>query len=238
MRRYVFFIIMIMFFILSANAQNRNTLLQRMNEIKTQSDVYFWDQYTHPDDDTAKVKSTERLLLDINSYRSESEQFTVNEIMTHVTYININRGNLRQSFVYIKKADTILIRNGIKELNIVENNANSNINSIPTIIPHQKSFVPEAFVQRIMETKYFTNIYKLLKSLKTEGQILQFGKLKDVEDYSSLDLILFDMQSQEVITMLSPETPSGNRINLFNGLEDSLNNYPTNLTAVIWFIKK
>ena len=74
--------------------------------------------------------------------------------------------------------------------------------------------------------------------MQAQGQILQFGKLKDVEDYSSLDLILFDMQSQQIITMLSPVTASGNRTNVVTGTEDSLDNYPNNMTAVIWYIKK
>jgi hypothetical protein len=46
------------------------------------------------------------------------------------------------------------------------------------------------------------------------------------------------MQSQQVITMLSAETASGTRVNMVSGLEDSLNNYPTEMTAVIWYIKK
>ena len=82
------------------------------------------------------------------------------------------------------------------------------------------------------------SVYRLLQSLQSQGDILQFGKLKDVDDYSSFDLILFDMNSQEVITMLSSETPSGKRINLVNGSEDSLDNYPTKMTAVIWYIQK
>ena len=82
------------------------------------------------------------------------------------------------------------------------------------------------------------NVYKLLKSQQAQGLILQFGKLKDVDDYNSLDLILFDMQSQEIITMLSPITAYGSRMNAVNGTEDSLDNYPTNMTAVIWYIKK
>ena len=89
-----------------------------------------------------------------------------------------------------------------------------------------------------MQTRKFVDVYKLLKYLNSQGDILQFGKLKEVEDYSSLDLILFDMQSQEVITMLSPVTTGNIRINVVNGGEDSLDNYPTEMTAVIWYIKK
>ena len=89
-----------------------------------------------------------------------------------------------------------------------------------------------------METENFIDVYKLLKYMKSQGEILQFGKLKEIEDYSSLDLILFDMQSQKIISMLSSATESGKRTNLVNGTMDSLDNYPTSMTAVIWYIKK
>lgn len=234
MRRIVIAIVAVIVCVLSVGAQNRTTLIQRINEIKSQNDIYSWDQYTHPNADTAKIGATKRLLIDVNGDRSETAQLTVEEVMPHARYINIDRGSLKQVFVYIKKTDAAAISGGSSSKPITDVAVMT-----PAVTPPvQRSFVPDAFVQRIMETKDFTNIYKLLKSLQSQGQVLQFGKLKDVEDYSSLDLILFDMQSQEVITMLSPVTASGNRTNVVNGAEDSLDNYPTNMTAVIWYIKK
>lgn len=220
--------------LVSVMGQNRTTLIQRINDIKSQSETYFWDQYTCPDADSAKVNATKRLLLDVNRGRSEYECLTFEEVMPRASYINIDRGNLKQYFVYIKKSDAAAIRGTGASVSEV---------SVPTVsVPVspvvQKSFVPDAFVQRIVETKDFTNVYKLLKALQTQGQVLQFGKLKDVEDYSSLDLILFDMQSQQIVTMLSPVNASGYRTNLVDGREDTLDNYPTNMTAVIWYIKK
>lgn len=239
MRRIVITIIAAIVCAAFVGAQNRTTLVQRINEIKSQNDVYSWDQYTHPNADTAKIGATKRLLLDVNGNRSETAQLTVEEVMPHANYISIDRGNLKQVFVYIKKADAAAIGGGTASAQAARPAVAAAPESRPAVAqPVQRSFVPDAFVQRIMETKDFMNIYKLLKSLQAQGQILQFGKLKDVEDYSSLDLILFDMQSQEVITMLSPVTPSGSRTNVVNGAEDSLNNYPTEMTAVIWYIKK
>ena len=210
------------------SAQNKASLVQHINDIKNQNDVYYWDQYTHPDADTALYNATKRLLLDINNNRSEDTKLSVEEIISHISSIPIDRGNLKQFFVYIKKTDAASIKNGSIPL-VIDN---------PKPIPITRPFVPDAFVSRVMDVKTFTNVYKLLKSLQSQGQILQFGKLRDVEDYSSLDLILFDMQSQEIITMLSPITSSGNRTNVVTGSEDSLDNYPTNMTAVIWYIKK
>ena len=239
MSRIVISIITALFCVTSVVAQNKTTLLQRINEIKSQNELYFWDQYTHPDADTAKIGATKRLLLDVNSNRSEDAQLSVEEVMPHASYINIDRGNLKQYFVYIKKADAIAIGGGSATLPVVNNPVVGVPVNTPTVTPSsQRPFVPDAFVQKIMETKNFVNVYKLLKALQSQGQILQFGKLKDVEDYSSFDLILFDMQSQQIITMLSPVTISGSRTNVVKGSEDSLDNYPTNMTAVIWYIKK
>lgn len=228
MRRSLLFIFTTTICCYLSFAQNKTTLVQRMNEIKNQTETYYWDQATYLDTDTAKRVATQRLLLEINNYRSETNQLTVEEIMPYASYINIDRGEKKQCFAYIKKTDVPQIMEASSIIVIDEHKP----------APIQKSFIPDAFVLRIMETKTFMNVYKLLHSLQAQGQILQFGKLRDVEDYSSLDLILFDMQSQEIITMLSPVTASGNRRNVVNGSEDSLDNYPSNMTAVIWYVKK
>lgn len=228
-------------------AQDSNTMLQRINEIKKQSDIYYWDQFTDLNSDSAKINATKRLLLEVNLKRSDGNILTVDGIMPYASYINIDRGMKKQYFVYIKKIEADAIVNGVPPANrtFVGTQVSG---SAPVSVPVgessspassvYKNFVPDAFVQRILQAKMFTDVYKLLKSMQAQGDVLQFGKLKDVEDYSSLDLILFDMQSQEVITMLSAVTSSGMRTNMVNGSDDSLDNYPTNMTAVIWFIKK
>lgn len=239
MIRIVISIVTTMLCVSAVNAQNKTTLLQRINEIKSQTDIYYWDQYTHPNADTAKVYATVRLLLDVNNNRGEAAPLDVEEVMPYASYISIDRGNLKQYFAYIKKTDASAIgRSPASEAVTSTPVVGEPVNMPTATTPAQRSFMPDAFVQRIMETKYFVNVYKLLKSMQAQGQILQFGKLKDVEDYSSLDLILFDMQSQQIITMLSPVTASGNRTNVVTGTEDSLDNYPNNMTAVIWYIKK
>lgn len=239
MNRILIFIIGVFVCVLFAEAQNKTTLVQRINEIKAQNDVYFWDQATYPEADSAKIVATKRLLIGVNINRSENAQLSVEDIMPHASYISIDRGNLKQIFAYIKKSDAAAVHAGVSSsVFIGEPVVGEPINTTTTTPTANRSFVPDAFVQRIMETKDFRNVYKLLKSLQVQGQVLQFGKLKDVDDYSALDLILFDMQSQEIITMLSPVTTSGYRKNVVDGTDDSLDNYPTSMTAVIWYIKK
>lgn len=241
MKRVVLSMMALLLGIVSVSAQNRSALLDRINEIKTQNDIYFWDQYTHPDADSAKVNATKRMLVDINPPATEGPGLSVGDIMPYAKYISLDRGTLKQCFVYIKKEEVPPV-NGISyTASSVTSPSTSDYTEVAKpreTTPIQKVFVPDAFVQRVMQTRKFVDVYKLLKYLNSQGDILQFGKLKEVEDYSSLDLILFDMNSQEIITMLSPITSGNLRINVVNGSEDSLDNYPTEMTAVIWYIKK
>lgn len=254
MRITITFFLVAMIGLVPVCAQNKSTLLQQINEIKSQNELYYWDQYTCPNADSSKYNATKRMLLEINENLSDGQKMSVEQAMPHTKYINIDRGYLKQCFAYMKKSDlanlTNLTNGGVVSTPVIVSAPTNNttvtvgvpVNTAPAIspvmLPTPRQFVPEAFVTRIMETKYFMDVYKLLKSLQAQGQVLQFGSLKDVDDYSSLDLILFDLKSQEVVTLLSPVTPSGNRINLVEGSEDSLRDYPTEMLAVIWYIKK
>ncbi len=250
MRRIVF-IILCMFWgcaILSAQNRSNQSLVSLINSIKSQSDQYFWDQYTHPNADTARTGALKRLILFIEAELDDKEQFTVEEIARYAEVISINRGSLKQCFAYIEKKTALDIKKGVTpQKRIVSTIDNSNQQSVPeqssNTIPVEVSrppekFVADAFTLRLFEAKTFSNVYKLLTSMTSTGQVLQFGKLKDVEDYTSFDLILFDMSSQEIISILSAEDSSGTRTNMIFGTPDSLSNYPQSMTAVIWFIKK
>lgn len=241
MRRIVFcFLIIVCCTNLCAQDANRNSLVGRINDIKKQSDTYFWDQYTHPDADTAKIGSVKRIIIHIESSLNEQEKFSIEEVLPYTEFISINRGNLKQYFAYIKKSVAFAIKSGGMPSSVSETPASVEAKTNESIImpsTPSKSFVPDAFVQRIYEVKTFSNVYKLLKSMQGNGQILQFGKLKDVEDYSSFDLILFDMKSQDIVTLLSAENGNGTRTNMLDGSSDSLDNYPKDMTAVIWYIK-
>ena len=235
-----------------AEAQDNQLIKQKINDIKTKSDIYYWYQYAHPDAETAKANATKYLINEMN-YGLEEKKYHEDTIIPYLKYVNINRGQSIQYLVYIKKKDADDLVNGLTPTQeneaahypthsddaSLETSTSSVTPSITTQSPSVSArFVPDAFVQRIMETENFIDVYKLLKYMKSQGEILQLGKLKEIEDYRSLDLILFDMQSQKIISMLSSATESGTRTNLVNGTMDSLDNYPTSMTAVIWYIKK
>ena len=228
MKKIIIIMFLLAIVISLASAQSKVSVLQRVNEIKSSSD-YLWDQYTHTDIDTARLGVANRLILHVESFLKKEGEVTVEDILQNAEFVNINRGNLKQCFAYIKKTDVLKMTNASP---VVEERVEPE-----PIQERHMGFVPDAFTMRIKETNDFMTVYKLLKSLQAQGEILQFGKLKDVDDYSSFDLILFNMSSQEVITLLSQETSPGIRKNMITGMDDSLKNYDTGTTAVIWYVK-
>ena len=222
----------------------QNSILQKVNDIKKQTDVYYWAQYAHPIEDTAFVYATKWLMIYANLDEKDPSQ--LEEIKPLVKRIKIDANSKIRAFVYIKKSDVQMIGGMTNETTIEDNAIAADENAtivdtstpiVPTPTPVSKAFVPDVFVQNIMGRKDIYQVYKFLQEQKSQGTVLQFGALKDVEDYNSLELVLFDMQSKEVISILSPVVHDNTRTNLMTGTPDSLDNYPEDMILAIWYIK-
>lgn len=229
----------------TANVFAQDEILREVNAIKSQNDLYFWGQFAHPDADSARVKAIGSLLADINYGRDESQLLTYSDVSRFVKYIPIPRATLTRGFAYMKKSDIENIngngsQNGNEDQNMNGNrdmNGNGNEGAdVRSIITGP--FVPDMFVQGILQRKKFQDVYRYLRALKADGQVQLFGSLHEVEDYSSLSLIIFDRESQEIVTVLSPVNQDGSRTNLTTGMTDSLDNYPKQMSAVIYYIRK
>ena len=238
----LFFLLTAIVGLLAINAQNTNkqSIINRINAIKNQTDIYLWDQFTHTNPDTAKVGSAKRLILHVETELGGNEEVSLDEVLRFAEFLKIDRGNLKQYFAYITKENAHKIKSSATldpTMTLVDPpfGGQKPIKEMPDTV--KRKFIADAFTKRIYEVKTFSNVYKLLKSMQANGQILQFGKLRDVEDYSSFDLILFDMKSQDIVTLLSAENGNGTRTNMLDGSPDSLDNYPKDMTAVIWYIK-
>lgn len=247
--------------VFSALSQERMTVKESINEIKSQSDIYYWEQFNSYQLDSAKLHATQLLLSRINENRPKRDRLTYDDLAGsgRVSSLSVDRGSQVQCFVYIRKdevnaitssasaesrSDDMYFASAPAKKSKQETTAPPPVNVHVTEKPRpsaatiaRKKFVPDAFVQRVMQTGSFANVIRLLKSMKAEGKLQMFGKLSDIDDYSFCDLILFDMKSQEIVTMLSAENNDGRRTNMVSGEEDTLDNYPKEMTAVIWYIK-
>lgn len=221
--------------LLFANSVQSQTILEKINAIKSQGEIYLYGEFTHPDENTAVEFATKVVLNQVNDGKDGPE--TLERLKPYAKNIKMKRGTLTRAFVYVKKSELPIlygVRQDTKKLQEPEK-VITKVEEAPA--PVAKAFVPDIFIQQIQQQKTFKNVYKFLSEEKQQGRVLQFGALKDVEDYSSFDLILFDLNSQELVTVLSAVTQGGNRINQTNGSIDSLDNYPEDMVAVIWYIK-
>lgn len=214
-------------------AQGQDDVLSQFNEIKSHSDLYYWNEYSHTEADTATINSARWVLIEINCALPEGGELTMDDIMPKLKCITRKRGSKTHALSYIRKADV----SGISDI-LATTREDSPAKEEQTRRDGEgRAFVPDVFVQSIARQKDFMKVYQYLKEQKSGGRVLQFGPLKDVEDYGSLDLILFDMESKEIVAMLSPESKDGTRTNQLNGNADSLSNYPEDMLLVIWYIK-
>lgn len=212
-------------FCVTLTASSQNQLLSKINEIKAQNDIFFWNEYSHADADSAFVNACRWMLVDINMGRKES--LSIESILPYIKRITMTRGNMVRAFAFVKKSDIP-----------ADGGGTSTATMTTQVMTSDRQLTPDIFVQSILQKKDFYSVYKFLEDQRIQGHLLQYGPLKDVEDYASLELILFDMQSKEVVSILSPVTQGTTRTNLLTGGTDSLDNYPEDMTLVIWYIRQ
>ena len=225
MRRCIAILIVSLFGTIMLYAQ---TPLERMNSIKM-SDEYIWDEYTHPSADTATVGAIQRLLLYIEV--PEGRTLTEDDIRSQVKFIKIKRSNLTRMFAYIKKED-------VKNILGVDVKQKSRVEEIPTEVDSVMSdpiFEPTPIAEEVMRQSDFYAVYKYIENQKLDGKISSYGALKDTQDIGTLNLVIFDKQTQRAVCVLSPVTTGESRINLVSGNTDALVNYEDGNHIAIWF---
>ena len=243
----------------AGHALAQSSILQRVNEIK-QDELYYWQECSHLIADTAFQRATGYLLLEAN--QDMAQTLSQQQIAPYVQHIKIMRGEKTRMFVYMLKSDARGIAAGqappppvTAEWVAAQPAATTYApatppNSTPPAggpqgVSHRREaegrpqrYVPDEFVLNILDYKGFRAVYNYLEGMKRRHRVLQFGALRDIEEYASLDIILFDRQSQQVVTILSGQRPDGMRTNLVTGADDSLDNYPEEMALAIWYIRK
>ena len=90
------------------------TPLEKMNEIKMSSD-YIWDEFTHPEPDSAYTGALKRLIIYMDS--PQNREITIEDIKPCVKHIKMKRSTLTRIFAYIKKDEVNDIINKINSEN-------------------------------------------------------------------------------------------------------------------------
>lgn len=210
---------------------------QQINEIKRQPDIYLFAESTSEHWSDAQDNARFLLCMEVESWvksmgRQDSSSGYVAKAKNMIFELKSMRGERYRAFMYLKKAD------------LMPYTADENVMVIPTAQDHsvmpyvpepalvtqptaQQTHTPEASVILTpLETQMLTvttgnNIAPFVQRLKSEGQILNYGRYRDMPDIAC-DLFVYN-QEQQIVAYLR-KTQSG-YINLRSQQKDDIMNY-------------
>lgn len=209
-------ILSLLFCMMLMNAQG---IIKKVNDIKM-SDDYMWEQYAHPDADSALVKAIEWFTKDVNC--SEGVELSSKDISPHIKHIFLRGSELIRAFVYMKKADIKNIVNGLLSVR------NPNMAGNETNVWH-----PDSLTLSLMAQKDIYAVRDYFENAILQGDIVRYGSPKATGSMNNLHLILFSHDNLAPNCVLSPVIEGMQRRNLLNGQKDSLDNY--HRCYAIWY---
>lgn len=230
--------------VVPASAQQANEAeKKKINSIK-KSDQYIFCEMTTTDQQTAIDLAEEGLDVEINRWVANQKkfrnaaQYVARNTSSSWERITLPRGNMFRAFVYVKKSDIIPadnVRTGknpqtSKVDNITFNSPGGTVEAIKATPQQEKADVlPEAVasvnyqrvVNRLKSLKVSSEVGPVIKQLKEQGLVSDYGTYKKLADPSEYVLIVYNKDGQ-IEALLSDGI---NRKNLKSGLPDSVDNY-------------
>lgn len=211
---------------------------QQINEIKRQPDLYLFAESTSEHWSDAQDNAKFLLCMEVESWvksmgRQDSVSGYVAKAKNMIFELKSMRGERYRAFMYLKKTD------------LMPYTADENVMVIPTAQDQSvKAYVPEpspvqhpvepqpqqpqapAFVLTSLEVQMLTitvgsNIASFVQRLKSEGQILNYGRYRDMPNIEC-DLFVYN-QEQQIVAYLR-KTLTG-YINLRTQQKDDITNY-------------
>lgn len=208
---------------LASQAQSQ----KKINEIKRSGD-YYYNYYSDIDADTALIRASRYVLMEINfDYHDE---YTMADVEPYLEHISLKRDSVTKMFVYVKKADVKLfgqkkaLRSSpepghSKQPSVTE----ADSTQLPQVaeVGQEAVFTPSEQTRQILALKDMQAAYNYLKAEQLAGRVESFGPMQKMKDLPACHAILFDAQTQSPVMLLSPET-GGLRTNLSTGEVSSL----------------
>lgn len=214
----------------TAVTAQRQSPLELMNSIKASND-YLWEEYTHPQADSAALFVLERLLL---GDFPDSCTITVEQLRPHTKTIRINRGKLTRVFAYIAKKDARQLVHATQQQATAVTTDNPQT-PMAKPEPTPPPFVADPLARVLMEKTSLTAVYNHLTTLRQQGDIGGCGPMKSTTQPARCRLAIFSRDSQTIVCVLSAEDAQGCRINLVTGQKDSFDHYEDGQHLAIWY---
>lgn len=182
------------------------------------SNQYIYAEATAATADEAKALAEEMLHEEINSYvatknKMRGSNIVINNRNSLWTAVELPRGNMFRSFLYVKKSDI----QAVKNVEVIENKSQDVEEVKPATV---RQLYPEV-VESVAKCTKYADMAELVKRLKEEGKIVHYGRYSSLSNPEIYYLAIYNKDG-DVVAVL---TPGENRVNVKTGNADRLTNY-------------
>ncbi len=227
MRKLIYLIMIPLLLVIprSAKAQQTGDLKKEINKIK-RSPSYLYAETTMEDKEEALAVALDILQKEAEQWaasrnkKGEELDLVLTNVSQRYSRIELPRGNMFRSFVYVKKSDIQLAQNVFVTENAVESQDERDKDAESATVPVHKPKLHEA-LQRLLTLKKMNEILPMLETLQKEGLITEYKRYAALDNPDAYVLVIYNRQ-EEVEAILG-EGPK--RINVGTGQSDGVANY-------------
>lgn len=145
--------------------------------------------------------------------RMRGSNIVINNRNSLWTAMELPRGNMFRSFLYVRKSDI----QAVKNVEVIENKASEVAEVKPATV---RQLYPEA-VESVAACTEYADMAELVKRLKEEGKIVHYGRYASLSNPEIYYLAIYNKDGRVVAVL----TPGDNRVNVKTGNADRLTNY-------------
>ena len=243
-------IINLLSFVMFASALWAQSNLSEINRIKRDKD-YLYGEATLESKDAALKLAYELLEVEIKNWasgkNSKISSVTAMKVYEYADTILLRRHNMVRAFVYVKTSNLKAIKGKTLNVDLDRDKPLSKpigqpakesvpapmeekhpvmepevVEAAPVVPVAKQKTIADEVLERVMEENTFNDLEKVIKPLKAEGKITDYGKYPTMTDPANCYLIVYDRQAQ-IRAFLDKGVDK--RRNLKTGLEDSEKNY-------------
>lgn len=199
----------------SANAQTVEEQKKQITEVK-KSDLYLYGEAVAATTDDARKLAKELLDMEIRQYvaekkKSKGETIIASNLQEAQTSINLPRGNMFRSFIYLKKSDIFSANNA----EIIAADTRSEVAEVK-----KQTVYPEVVNTLASFTDYYEMAAKL-KQLKEEGKVGHYARYANLENAEIYYMVVYNPDGK-VVALL---TPGPERKNVKSGQTQKLTDF-------------
>lgn len=194
---------------------------KQINKIK-KDNSYLYAETTAASQEEAKSFAEDILHQEINEWVAKqkklkgSANLVVNNKQTLWTTMELPRGNMYHSFIYVKKSDILPVSNS----EVIENTNATAAGNTEVASSKVEVIIPDVVKELSQYTDYKTFAAQVMQ-MKTSGKVTKYAYYAQLDNPDNYYLAIYN-RAGSVVAIL---TPGSSRRNIQTGQSDSVSNY-------------